>query len=380
MNIKQEQGAALLLTIFFLALSLAIGVALLTFALRSQETVTGQERETQAYYVARSGADMVAQAIMDKTYEPETGNIETATGNFDSSDLSGYFAERSFEVEIEKKSAKEILLTSTGKVMKKTARISLLLKKPNLFDMAIFTNSDLNVTQPNLELVPLDEIMLGSNGEIYDTDPPKLSEEQKSEFMDMYYPPPELPAYDESNPKTLDSRDLPKGSITIDASDYTDSAYDNDYYDLIYLGSDKYDLIIDTSQGDVTLIVDVLYLKGFLTIRGTGNVTMYVTEEVNIQTPGATIEEDEASFTLIAMDSVTSFDLIANGTFEGHIYAPKVTINMQSNFTKFEGSMIADTLEGAADKPIGEIRYKEPPDDIYERFDFIKFYRDLWMD
>ncbi len=365
MRIREERGAALLLTVFFVVITLALGVALLTFALRSRETVTSRERQMQAYYIARSGADTVAQAIIDKKL---TGFVSGAIAE-------GELEPGSFSVVIDKigEGDSELLLTSTGQVGNTTQRISLKLVKNAVFmdDMAIFTNEDLNLNLPNLELLPEDTIVVGTNGEnIYDTRD-KLEDYQKLTELDLSFDSPKLPEkIDLTQVNTLDTREQ-EAPYIID---------EDGYYDLIYIGPQD-DLIIDTDilDDDIILVVDVFDLKGSLTIKGTNDVVIYVTEYVNIQTPNAIVEEDEASFTLIAMGTVTEFNLIANGIFEGNIYAPEVTISMHSNHTHLIGTIIADRLTGAGDQVMGKIEYRPPKDD-WGDFDFIKHRRTLWTD
>ncbi|MFW5995909.1 MAG: DUF7305 domain-containing protein [Halanaerobiaceae bacterium] len=380
---QEEKGAALLLTLILIIVSLSLGATLLSFALQGRELVNLKEKQIQAYYIARSGADSVAQAIIDKKYTLPTEGTPKATGNL---------GEGEFSVDIQRITASDLALISTGKVGRVLENITLLLKKQevkNLFDTAIFTKQPLNIQHPNLKFINSENILVGSNGTITDTDPPKLEEEQKLINAERDLPSLSLPEEDGhgqpfnySTVNIIDSRDTSTSSPHI--------ITEGGYYDLIYLGKNSDELIVDTrNEGEndtnllddkeIIVVVDVLYLKGQLTIKGGGNFRLFVTESVDIRTPGALTEENSASFILLAMDTVESFLFNANGTFEGSIYAPDITIDMTSSKSSIIGSIIADKFEGSSDTAMGTIEYKAP-DNIDDLSKYMPYQRYQWID
>ena len=85
---RNEQGSALLLTIIITMILLVLGGALVSFSLMERGQVGRDEADLRAYYIARSGADLVAQLVLEN--EDEYDDIKGQTTeqvNFD----EGYF-------------------------------------------------------------------------------------------------------------------------------------------------------------------------------------------------------------------------------------------------------------------------------------------------
>ena len=60
-----EKGSALILTILVLMVVMILGSGLVMTSISNSRQATEQVYDLQAYYIARSGADAVAQSIVD---------------------------------------------------------------------------------------------------------------------------------------------------------------------------------------------------------------------------------------------------------------------------------------------------------------------------
>lgn len=115
--IKNNKGAALALVIMLMGVLSVLGITMLTISLAENKQAIYQVNKTQAYYLARSGAEAVAEHIiessssddiMDKTSKP------TQLGN------------GTFKVSVTKED-EDIVIKSTGEVHKVNQDVTLVL-------------------------------------------------------------------------------------------------------------------------------------------------------------------------------------------------------------------------------------------------------------
>ncbi len=104
---KKERGSALILTIIIMLVLVVIGGALAVFGMVEVRQAQREEDELQAYYLARSAVDAIAQYIIE--------NPQSIDELLDQKDLGfGYLKGDKFFVEVKRENENTIKIRSTG--------------------------------------------------------------------------------------------------------------------------------------------------------------------------------------------------------------------------------------------------------------------------
>jgi len=108
--VKKFKGYALLIVIIVIAVMLILGTALLSISLSENKQVIYQEKNNQAYYMARSGADAIASYIIKN---PD--RVQEIINKTSSSPGTGAIGTNSFQVKVMNGIyAGDVLIKSTG--------------------------------------------------------------------------------------------------------------------------------------------------------------------------------------------------------------------------------------------------------------------------
>ena len=172
MNIRNEQGSALLLTIVVTVVLLFLGGILGLYGQMELKRAGLEEANMQAYYLARSGADAVAQAIIDHPDKVQDLKDQTLYLT-DAPELTG-LGLSSLEVEVSEENA-SLVLTSTAVVrgLAKEVRLTLISEQPNpLINQALFATQEANSANPAItiqgaEIIGSVESTSWTDGSIY---------------------------------------------------------------------------------------------------------------------------------------------------------------------------------------------------------------------
>lgn len=141
---EKNEGVALIAVIVVMAVMIILGTALLNISLSENKQVIYQQKNSQAYYMARSGADAMASYIIKNPSE-----VQNIIGKTSSSPGIGTIGANSFQVKVMSgASASDVLIKSTGIVNgAPSVNVSLTLKSiisPSpLLDYSIFTSAGL---------------------------------------------------------------------------------------------------------------------------------------------------------------------------------------------------------------------------------------------
>ncbi|QZY56984.1 hypothetical protein [Crassaminicella profunda] len=135
MYIKNEKGAILPLVLIVMLVLVFLGTILLFLSVTESRQVAKEEKNMQAYYIARSGADAIAKYIIENKDEatklidaPPSNPVYLVNGEFKSDyienpedDIGG-----SFVVNITRKDKKIVIIsTATVKDFNKTVSLTL---------------------------------------------------------------------------------------------------------------------------------------------------------------------------------------------------------------------------------------------------------------
>lgn len=332
---KQEDGMVLVLVLLIIVLLFSLGSVLLNISLFDFRQAVNEKKHLQAYYLARSGAEIIAEAIINNQINAANLIDKTISPVND-------FEEGSFEVQISQAND-ALVIKSTGKVDGVKEKTTLRLNKTSLdtlFNRALFSNNDLNLSHIH---AVINSGTVESKGEIIDPDN-KLEEDEKIEHSMRVFLPPRFPDIDD-----------PGGQIK-STKNPVEIIFDS-FYESIKIQPNGELIINTTGRDNISIVVDTLDIKGKLTIKGDGDVFIFVNKSVDIQTPHAYTNK-----LVIFLNNDVTLRINANGTFNGYIYGPEATVWMNSRWTVFNGAIIADKITGTGQGFQGTFNYTEMPD------------------
>lgn len=337
MDIKNsERGNTLIIVFLLIAILLTLGMVLSNISILEYSKAEDDSRHVQAYYLARSGANIIAKEIISNNINPN----DLVDKRSDQVNLDNGF----FEIEVEKDSG-NFEIISTANVEGKTETITLILKSSSLFENAVFSENGLK-----LENCIID----GSVGTKLKKDDTNVtidsvnwidgSEEDNLHFdIDK-----ELPSYDV--PTDLEYKgeyELEEDSETIDEN--------GEYSKIKIEGSGTVLEFEINSDNDLQIVVDELKIEDGAKIvisnplDYNGRVLLYV-KQLKAETDGTAnvidnqTEDPNKLMIFDNLDSKSTTDNIkieTAGSFYGGIYAKNSTVKMETG-AYIKGAIIAD--------------------------------------
>ena len=253
MTRKSEQGSALLLTIVVTIILLFVGGSLGLLAMVENRMAHKEEASMKAYYLARSGADGLAQAIISDPALLDDPTIQTE----DFSDPVSLGATGEFQVRVVQ-SGGFVRVQSKGIVQDQQRMVQL-----TLFSVALFDNALVAVSGSGGNVITLNgadptvkgTVALYEGDEIQGTN--KLDGEIRTLSPEVQYPGIVFPDPPAGIP--------PRENIT--KKDKNPAIGQDGKYAVI---ETKDTLIIDVGQGVRTIVVDTLALAGPLVMTNVG--------------------------------------------------------------------------------------------------------------
>jgi len=343
---KEEKGYALPLVLIVMVVLFILGTALIQYATTEAVQVSRSEKKMQAHYLARSGAEAMAEHIIDNPSDASDYFGEDGDGNItnEDGDIVG-----EFNVSVEEDSDGKVIIESTGSVddVEEKLVLTLASKDPEgVFDSAIFTESDLDIDD-------LDELRgdVSTAGDEISGEPSTwLDDGEKKKNQGWLFEGPDAPT-------NLDTAtDIDEGTheeITISES----NEYEN-----IKIGNHS-TISFDTEDNDLEIVVtEEMDIKGHIEITGDNNVYLFLKEDTNneIKTKSAEGSMDGDLF-IFLMDG-SQLDITANRELETFIFGPNATVEIQSGASSaaetFTGAIIAEEFESRGSPSV----YYEPPD------------------
>ena len=323
-----EKGSAMVVTLLVVMVLTLLGFSLWSYSMFEFRFTEREVNRTQAYYLARSGAESVAQHIIDD-YNSDIV-LKITEGEMITSNPT-LLGDGSFTVTVSMVDD-EVIIESTGEVNNIADSVTLILSDKeqtlnDIFNNAIFSGSDLDISHENARVFGDVE----SNGTI--TGNPNTGVKTENSLRNF------------SSPNMPDKEDLyqhpdisTNGTYTLNWDDYQDGIY-VDNVDIGPAGK----LIIEVPEDEVFIFKVHKYgNKGATEVVGGGIVILFVTHSAELQTPH-TMTPD--SFLVIMADG-TVVTLRANGEFNGYINGPNATTIMQSKWSAVNGAIITGGMYG----------------------------------
>lgn len=323
-----KKGMAMPLVLMTLLVLSLLGVSLLQYSVADNKQVAMDKQQMQSFYLARSGADAVAQHILDNP-----GQAASLISAGKSSPVS--LGEGNFDVLVYGDPGSEILIQATGTVNGVSQKATLSIVKLNLFDVALAAN-DINISGNAARIygnVVYKNTISVASGVI-------PSPWTATQNQDLFYPPATFPS-------DLGLSLIPVAGSMVFSGRQTENITFNSHGTLIEMKNNNHELNVDlgsSTHEDRILKVDTFTLNGGnLTLRGKGRLLLYV----NRFEGGGNFKIAPGSDATIVVFVKAGGSFNMNGTpeFRGVIYAPDASVDLRGNVS-FTGSIVANSITG----------------------------------
>lgn len=393
LKLSNENGYFLVATFVILAVLLVFGAVILQITLAEYKNAERDKNQIKAYYLARSGAELTADSIIDEaiTAIDSDGNIIPDFSLFSLKEKGKEVFATINIVPIEGTSPKRYEIKSTAEVDEVSDTVILEIKESTLFDKPLFTNEDINLDAVS-SYVKDEKIVLENDTYTYnydaDTDTKiyKNDDPTKDDYF-QYSPENDYYINDEFNPDLIYIPNVgveSKGNI-YDEYNNVDDEYkienserdmppldevinwpvwengmtwpylnepptpndplegniidNNSYYQNIKLNNTPLEVNTGTESEIRHLVVDNIDINEEIIIKGDGKLIIYVNETATFQTPN-----NPPGQLLIFLADGATFNVQANPEFNGFIYGPEATVIMNSPDTTINGSVFVNEL------------------------------------
>ena len=332
--LKNEKGAALAYIVLTMMVLMIFGTATLSVSLSENQYSFKNEKDTQADYVAKAGADITAKYIIDNPTETTTG-------------LNGTIGDGTYTTVVTYPTPTTVKIVSTGVVGSSTAKVTLMLSGityQSLFSGIQQTGEDaLDLGAMDISYEDGSSVLIQAN--VTSLDQITLSNDNTADpniitALNNTIPPPfTIPnsaGYQTTIPPEIENIFTYAGNYRLDTLSKANGQT----------------IIFDTQGQDQHIIVNTLALTGpqgatddldAIIVQGGGNVHLYILDAGQISTPVEVNTTDPGTlFIYVAEGKTLSID--SNGAINGYIYAPEATVEIQSDKTTVVGSIVGQII------------------------------------
>lgn len=340
--IKGEKGSSLVMVLIIMGVLTILGAVFQFFSLTEHQQVVNDEKRMQAYYLARSGAEAVADYIIKNPDDVD----ELLGEESDPVDLGeGSFKVKVTEINPEKPD-EGLLIESTGNVdgFERTVKLQLLpYQSYSLGEFAVFCNRGIS-TQKHVTITGdvgtnaeepgsihfgginsfTGKVLVGPNGdpdEVVTGDVANISKGRLT--SKVTYTIPDFPEFPELDPEDEKTKEL-SGEISI---------RDNCYYKRIEIFGD---LVIDLGDSVREVLVDELIVGNNVTIKleGKGCLKLYVNSLFDVGNSCRINENGRIDALTVYMGDNSNMYFVNGWVFKGTIFfGNKSTGNTFNNMT-----------------------------------------------
>jgi len=337
-----------------------LGTALVQYSVADSQHVSRDEKRMQAYYIARSGADAVAEWIInDPSPDASTNRAKSLIDATDSNTNqfgSGSLGAGTFEIDVTGSSTGTTLIKSTGFVGDTKKKVTVSLYKRNVYENVIYANKVVDLQNNSLIKgdIQAGEDIIGATENI----------DGKWFIESSFYPDKTFPTLPFNDPFNITSN--------------PETITDEHSYGEIQLNNET--LIFNTGAGEdgvLRVVVNKLTVNnGILKVEGNGKLELYINDLFDFK--GEIFSPVDKFYIFGAEDCDISLQT-GNNVFNGYIYAPKADIEYKSGI--YTGAMIARNADVGSG---GEVIYNGDgaphimPEDL--GLGFIGHKRGLWSD
>ncbi len=363
--LRNERGISLPLILIIMFVLSLLGTAIWQYSVTDTIQVVRAEKRMQAHYLARSGADAVAEYMIRNPSQAMsiinmTNQNNKATGSLGSG--------KDFQLYASGDTVNGITITAMGTTggVSQTVHLDLSSKSASqIFTRAIYTYGDLDISK--MKKIEGDVASAGSikaNESYYEsyTAAPNTYE---------HHPSPIIPSLSAAESINVGNHQ----TVTING---------NGHYSSITMSSHGR-LRFNVGNSIMKVVVDDLVTKGnvIVDVSGSGRLELYITNSADIQTPLVVNSGDPSNLFIFLKDG-SYLNMQANGVTNGYIYGPKATVGITSGHSTINGAIIANLFikkHNNAQPSIGNVVfYAVDPNKVVALDAIINLSRGLWRD
>ncbi|KUO50589.1 MAG: hypothetical protein APF76_08045 [Desulfitibacter sp. BRH_c19] len=386
---KNEEGSAMIVAILVVLVLTLLGTALWNYSMADTIQTAREEKRMQAYYLARSGAEAVAENIVNDTdklilkeLDNLGGTIEPAPSYLDGS------TNRYFEVKIERQDSRTLLIESIGTVDDLSQKVTVKLvgdSTGGFFNMTLLAKGDITFSGNKYTID-------GSVGSAKSEDEdPFIGQHLPDDLVyDVYHPFPRIVIPSFSDEVLEEFQPLEDYSLGNTETDIIDENTIADSFDIrgtltfsptgnedMYVIVDedfvlKSNLTVDTSLGDVYIICDGNFNHdGTIEVYGGGNLIIYANYYVSSGNSTTITKHDSLPNAQIFVWVFGPNGLDLGGTVEasGGFYADIGDASIKGTIT-LSGSVIANNIKVTGDSTVNseELEDEGVAPDVVEEY------------
>lgn len=323
--LNTQKGASLAIVLIVIMVMSVLGATFISIGLAETRQVAMQEKQMQAYYLARSGAETIAEDILHNTDDTLRNYLESNLGQTVRS-VNNALGEGTFNLDV-KKDSSDILIEATGIVPGPYGNVT---AKATLRLIDLYNNAITAVNSFNLSgLSTLRGDVESTLGTV--TGSPThswLEPNEISEGTSRDLPPVEVPVltpYDDGATATSAPHPL---NVPNNTSVILPGSFE---YSSITVNNGGV-LEVNTSAGDVEIVAGFMDVKGGIRIVGSNRVFIFLTSTTKSEFKTSDDSTNTSDQLFILLASGSSIEIkTGNRDFYGLVYGPEATVTLGSN-------------------------------------------------
>jgi len=341
--LNNEKGLVMPLALITLLVSSLLGTALWQYGTNHALQVVRSKEKMQTYYIARSGADAIAQHIVSNPSAAAQLITATSTSHARGNVGNGYF-----EVVVIRTANPNLQVASVGRLNGGSGvSTEVVLNMPaETRRLTAFARAITHTSLENLDLRNMDV-----TGVVYSS--AQIQPANADHFVDPFN------AGRSANPSAFIPT-LPPGTLSLSGNNVT--VPHGFHYPQIITNNGDITFVTGASGTTVQVVVDRLEAGRNIILQGNGRLELFITGSAEIKTGNnrtANRAGNEGNLIVFIRDGA-SFELQANVDFHGYIYGPGANVYVQSGQTSIIGSVVAARLlrqPGNLNGPNGDLTH-----------------------
>lgn len=292
-RLKKNSGSALVTVLVVMMIMMVLGTSILSLSVNENRFAKSNENQLQAYYVARSGAQAIAE------YMIQDGGANAASLIGKTSDVNSQVGGGTFQVTVaEEVATNSVIITSVGNYegKKETVKVRLAKSNVSLFDNAILALKEIEANNGQGTVI---------TGSVSSMGGISLIDLNKAVATNGINPPPDI---------TLPTIVPPATYHTV-------------------LGNQTAALTINVTGGETKNVFaqSLNFKNGGLTVSGNGVVHLYVQGNITLDTKGFLTAGNDAQLYVYVIGADTTITLQGCGSSNNvGIYAPNSILTWES--------------------------------------------------
>ncbi|MBS3898093.1 MAG: pilus assembly PilX N-terminal domain-containing protein [Dethiobacter sp.] len=358
---KNEKGLALPLVLLIMLTVSLLGVTVWQYSVTDTIHVALDADRMQAHYLARSGADALAEFIVRNPSRATEMIAKTATNK-----ATGALGnDKNFKVNVTGDPTSLITITAEGISGKATETLILdltPLTASEIFNNAIFSKADLDVTKMKSVTGDLESVgnISAPGGYGY-----RVARNSARVF---------------SSPLIPSLLADPNGADISIANNETRTITGNFAYGTIEMAPNA-TLVFDNGGGVQQVVVRSLTTKGDISVVGAGRLELFITGSADFQTPLVVNHTNPNNLFVFLADN-TTLTVQANGQINAFIYGPNADVRIQSGNSIINGAIIANLIvkNHAGGASNGSVNFRQIDHGIRPLTAIAGFRRSVWRE